>query len=594
MGDVLQVLNTGTVPESVMPETPPELAFYLAKEGKPVWGDTPTGNLRWSLKQTQCFFDTVLTKTDGDFFSETLLGLPPAPNKTPRKPFTSKASPDAALQQASKTALQACLVSKDGWAVMQGYLNYLAKVFVAPYMQEQVLGQNGGLVVTRSVWSWLEGRPEPILALSLEPGDPRIQFGFLGQDETLEAPGVCEQLSDVENAYTACAPVYAAGDSTKLKYYQKMPSTYHTGKNAPEELGALAKYKGDEVAWGMWPRASVPILGAAKEAQGSVLQYGYSEGEQFPPLNRLLHAVEGVGVASAAEGTAAAAGVDVAGKVTSGAEQLGKELKDTLSMLSAEEEEKDGGERNTDLLIFLSKFVLPLRFRYEAPAAPVQGIQGLLRFVLSPTNFSPKRKDAKSFSMDGPTARAGLLNLTDLQGLPLYLSPPHYTGYPSLQALESVKSTIAYTPTGEAEAKDGSHLDVDPYTGRTLNVAIRMQLSSSTQGAAQVFDVFHPKVHEAELVPLLWMTQAAEVGPQDAATFKTLVEKPLKTVQNIQLATLLAGIVLTAVGLLLLVAGCVSSCLARRAAARTAKETLAKKASLVEVMEDVGVATDMA
>ena len=37
------------------------------------------------------------------------------------------------------------------------------------------------------------------------------------------------------------------------------------------------------------------------------------------------------------------------------------------------------------------------------------------RFALSPATYSPQRHDAANFSMDGPEAREGLLNVTDLQ-----------------------------------------------------------------------------------------------------------------------------------------------------------------------------------
>lgn len=552
MGDVIQTLNGVGLPESVIPETPPELSFYMAAVGKPVWAPAgivvgenetppPISKARWSLRQTKCVFDTVLRQTDADFFAEGLLGLPAPPNKTPRKPFLNIRAPMAATPEASKAALSECLVSEDAWAVMLGYLEYLGKSFVAPYVSQHVLQAGGGLVVTRSVRSWLEGRVEPILALSLENGDPRILFGFMGGDKQMEAPGKCAQLADVENVYSACAPVMAPSDPHKVLYYKKIANTYHTGKDRPERLGALAKYKGDAEAWGIWPRGAVPILGGAEKGEESVLQYGFSEGEQFPPLNRIMQATtEGVGDGLVAGLEHTLETMAVPGDAAAAA-------------AAAALEEKD-----TDLLMFLSKFVMPLRFRYEGPSDAVQGIEGLQRFALSPINFSPQRRDAARFSMDGPGAREGLFNLTSLQGSPIFLSPPHYLEYPQLKSRECL-SAIAYIPAGERDAAAGSYVDVEPYTGRTLSAAVRMQLSTSTAGGHKVYDVFHNKTYAAELIPLLWMTQQAEVGPGDATLFKELVDAPLRTVERVQKDTLLAGIVLAAVGLLMVLAGCVLS-----------------------------------
>lgn len=566
VGDVIQTFNGASLPESVIPETPPELSFYMASVGKPVWttggvivgeNETPApiSKARWSIRQTKCLFDTVLRKMDAEIFAEDLLGLPTPPNKTPRKPFVNSRATKTATAEASKAALQECLMSEDAWDVMLGYLDYLGQKLVAPYIQRHVLDAQGGLVVTRSVQSWLEGRVEPILALALQAGDPRIMFGFMGQDKQMEAPGKCTRLADVENAYSACAPVLSAADSKTVSYYKKVANTYHTGKDHPERLGALAKYKGDDVAWGIWPRDSVEILGGAEKGEGSVLQYGFSEGEQFPPLNRIMQAT----TKHVGEGLLAG-------------------LEQTLSTLALEDGTAEELEKDTDLMVFLAKFIMPLRFRYEGPSDSVQGIEGLMRFGLSPINFSPQRRDAARFSMDGPGARDGLFNLTDLQSTPLFLSTPHYMGYPQLKSLECL-SVIAYDPVGEQDAAMGSHLDIDPYTGRTMSAVVRMQLSTSTAGGNKVYDVFHDKAYAAEVIPLLWMTQQAEVGPADAVLFKKLCSAPLTAVEQFQRYTLLVGIALTVLGLVMVVAGCF---FARRK--RSEEKTVDSRGSTINIL----------
>ncbi|EWM24843.1 CD36 antigen [Nannochloropsis gaditana] len=573
VGDVLQTFSGAALPESVLPETPPELSFYMAAVGKPVW--TPVGIVvgenevpppispaRWSLKQTKCMRDLILRETDADFFAETVLGLPPSPTQTSRKTFLDVESAMARSPEASKAALEQCLVSQGAWSVMLGYFDYLGRTFAGPHLREHVVEANGGLIVTRSVQSWLEGRPEPILSSSLPPNDPRIWFGIMTEDEKMEAPGKCVQVSDIENMYSACSPVTAPTDPTTLLYYKKVANTYHTGKKHPDRLGAMAKYKGDDVAWGIWPRGKIPILGGAEAGQGSVVQYGYSEGEQFPPLNRILRATE------AYVGPGLVAGLE---KTFNSLAATGNAT--TTTALAAMTEETV--ESPTDMLVFMSNFVLPVRFQYRGPRAPIQGLTGLHRFGLSPLNFSPRRRDAALYSMDGPRAREGLLNMTDIKGAPFFLSPPHYLGCPKLQSLECL-SAVATIPQGESEAAVGSHLDIEPYTGRTLSASVSLQVSSSTMGAARVYDVFHAETYTAEVVPLLWMTHQAEVGPEDAALFQELVNAPLDFVTKVQRLTLLVGILTAGVGLFLALLG--FFCLCRKSGRGSKTESDARRA----------------
>lgn len=289
-------------------------------------------------------------------------------------------------------------------------------------------------MVTRSVESWLTGREEPILKLSLEPDDPRILFSFMGTDLTL-APeggtmggkGFCRMSNDVENTVTACLQLR---DETTgaIKGYEKTPNTYHTGKHYPGRLGQLASHHGDEKVWGVWPKTTINIKGAAL-AEGSEVQYGHSEGMQFPPMNKVERAIT------------PKAQIKRAGEVKASNGTMQVKALESLAFMNAEDSGQDSSlpvetevladpasADQDQLSVFLSKFVLPLRFRYDEPVT-LRGIR-LLKFVLSPLTFSPQRADAASFSMlsakDG--GKEGIFNLTDLQTMPSFLSPPHFFG----------------------------------------------------------------------------------------------------------------------------------------------------------------------
>lgn len=243
--------------------------------------------------------------------------------------------------------------------------------------------------------------------------------------------GVCRMSNDVENPVTACRQLRQE-TTGEVKGYEKTPNTYHTGKHFPERLGQMAAHHGDEDVWGVWPKTTIKIKGAAL-AEGSKVQYGHSEGMQFPPMNRVEQAITSAGETETA--------------AKEGARNGTTEVKalESLSFLGVEDTEGEeatltGPPVETDVLVdpataeqdqlsvFLSKFVLPLRFRYVEPVM-LRGIR-LLKFGLSPLTFSPQRADAAGFSMLSAKngGREGVFNLTDLQTMPAFLSPPHFFG----------------------------------------------------------------------------------------------------------------------------------------------------------------------
>lgn len=229
------------------------------------------------------------------------------------------------------------------------------------------------------------------------------------------------------------------------------------------------------------------------------------------------------------------------------------------------------------LLIFLSKFALPLRFLFSRHVS-VQGIS-LLRYRLDPSTFSPSRPDAHLFSMDVPPLRPGLLNLTDSNVAPTYLSPYRYAGTPTnarlanldddtqgvkgsqgSQGSQGARNESTDTAQGEAtqaqsegkeEAEWESFLDVEPYTGRTMNVRISMMVSVVIE--AKKYNVWHKGLKDMPLVPVMSMTQRASVGHEDAESFKSLVYGSARLLDMLTYASLVVGLALVVLGAVLLV-----------------------------------------
>jgi len=246
----------------------------------------------------------------------------------------------------------------------------------------------------------------------------------------------------------------------------------------------MYKYHGDEEIWGIWPYGTIPITGGAAK-MGSSIQYGFSDGAQFPPLNVI--------------------------------------------------------SRSQQLMVFFTKFQIPLTFNYEREIR-VRGIR-LLRFQLAPNTYSPHRPDAALFSMSPATTPEDIFNLTDVQTAPFFLSAPHFGG--SSKLLRNINGISA-----SSGAKYQSYLDVEPYTGKTMNTKIQMQLSTSTSTThSNPYNVFYPNIYRGAFIPTLWVSQEASIGEEDAAYFKKQVYSSGLLIDRLTIAFALAGGVLVLLGL---------------------------------------------
>lgn len=97
---------------------------------------------RWPLAQARCFFNASLSSST--YFQETMLGLPPPHNKSPRTAFNR---PDLLTTPLLKPITECMSQSKDAFKVMQGYIDHLAFNFVKPGKWRFGKGRGGACVI---------------------------------------------------------------------------------------------------------------------------------------------------------------------------------------------------------------------------------------------------------------------------------------------------------------------------------------------------------------------------------------------------------------------------------------------------------------
>ena len=484
VGDVVTRLKNESMarPESMQPELPPEFAWYAEKAGYKTF---TYGGKRLNRTQAKCTFD--LAKRPMVYFQTYVLGLP-GPSIS-RPTFV-----DFGLEDSGEPLIDPrdCFQSKNDWALLQGYLAYLAEYFVAPLLQEDVLDKNGGLVTRKTLRECLYGYSAPILQLSLAKDDPRaMKFSLLANDPSLDGPGRCLSSNDVENPFTACRfssrniTQNMDGSEQVARIFDKVPNTYHTGRDDTVRAGAFYTYRGDRSIADIWPGGSIPFAGGTKDLPGSI-QYGYSDGMQFPPFGAI-----------------------------------------------------DGP--NVVLSVFVPGFVLPLRFAFSEDV-DVQGVK-LKRFRLVPETFSSSRSDAKTFGMD-KMQQEGLFNLTGLMTGLTYFSKPHYRPTPPFD-MSDVGGLAGFDP-----ARDDSYIDVEPVTGKTMNANIQLQLNAGI--TPEAFDKFHNSVYPVKALPVLHVAQHAGIVPEDAKFFKNMVYGTEKLIKLTTIISASVGALLLLIGLALL------------------------------------------
>jgi hypothetical protein len=113
----------------------------------------------------------------------------------------------------------------------------------------------------------------------------------------------------------------------------------------------------------------------------------------------------------------------------------------------------------------------PLRFTRSHKVHDLHGL-ALTRFILrKKENFSPARSGWSSPSLSASISSGEYLSLREPKQLPIYVSMP-----------------------SESEESDSSYVDIEPTTGKTMRLRIRLEISTSTNHTD--FDVFYPHLYK--------------------------------------------------------------------------------------------------
>ncbi|GIX80405.1 lysosome membrane protein 2 [Caerostris darwini] len=199
-----------------------------------------------------------------------------------------------------------------------------------------------------------------------------------------------------------------------------------------------------------------------------------------------------------------------------------------------------GLTRNQSLRLFNPNLCRTLPLEYEKDVT-VHGIKSL-RFSMPANTFATSdiNPENKCYC-DGEHCTSGILPMNCKKGAPYVISLPHfYQGDEKLQtSLEGVHSS---------PEKHKTYVDVEPITGFVLNAAFRVQLN----GVAKNLPLYNPTVNvQDSIVPVLWMSEEAQLDIPFANHFKSRVEAPITLFKVFCLTIICLGLFWTTASLVL-------------------------------------------
>ena len=173
------------------------------------------------------------------------------------------------------------------------------------------------------------------------------------------------------------------------------------------------------------------------------------------------------------------------------------------------------------LVVWVSELLRAVDFVFTKETQ-VEGID-LLRFELSDDTL-------KSSSQLAANAKyyqgiAGLANMTAAQGIPLFLSKPHF-----LDADSTLGNNMGIS-AADPEKHD-TFLDVEPITGAVMNAKKRLQINLQVYAS----NYFSKDIID-EMLPLVWIEEGGAIQPDQAQAFKDAVYGA----QNLQKSLTLGG-----------------------------------------------------
>ena len=470
--DVLSLLlNKTSEPSSVQPNAPPEIPFFLqwAQEQNGTiyanFTDIETAVNQWNIGTMSCIAEVLNGDVNMGIFD--LTGMKAyRPGKA--EDFVRMSLDNVPTNSTWETCFSNGGVDLN-MKILKSYVNYAAKNVLYGQFRD-VTQMNGGLVVTRTVRQHALGNVEPLLRIVLEPSDPRYRsHQILVNDESLESETLCRSTADINNDYTSCLQVRISdATETITKKYYRAPSTYYTGVNHVDRVGQLARLNGNSSFTAVFVGGNLKIDGGAQNIPGSI-QYGYSNGLSFPPLNSV--------------------------------------------------------NQDTVLAMYDPSITVPLLFEYVTDINDLYGIK-LKRFAIRPNQFTRQRSDANLYDMQKNISPAGLLNVTEPKGFSVYVSTPHFYGYnntlPLSYSMEtnSTKFSPVISNSSAEYQKYWSFLDVEPITGKTMRGIVRGQVVTSFSETD--FDLFYPDAYKADYLPVYWKEVYGEISEPLADTFKVV------------------------------------------------------------------------
>ncbi|KAG8196568.1 hypothetical protein JTE90_003581 [Oedothorax gibbosus] len=175
-----------------------------------------------------------------------------------------------------------------------------------------------------------------------------------------------------------------------------------------------------------------------------------------------------------------------------------------------------GVTRNQTLHLFNPNLCRTIPLKYERDIT-VHGIK-TMRFGIPPDTFSTGEINPENTCYcEGTNCYSGIVPMNCKKGAPYVISLPHF-----LEGEETLKNNIGgINPIPETHK---TYLDVEPITGFVLNAAFRIQLNSVTRRLPQY--TLLESVSD-NIVPVLWMSEEAQLDTFFANYFKSRVQTPI-------------------------------------------------------------------
>ncbi|GFR32657.1 platelet glycoprotein 4, partial [Trichonephila clavata] len=171
---------------------------------------------------------------------------------------------------------------------------------------------------------------------------------------------------------------------------------------------------------------------------------------------------------------------------------------------------------------------IPLEYEKDVT---VHGIK-TLRFGMASNTFATGEENPyNKCYCEGSSCRSGIMPMNCKKGAPYVISMPHF-----LEAdQELVNAVEGVHPNPE---KHKTYVDVEPTTGFVLNAAFRVQLN----GVARRLKEFSPVVNVRDsVVPVLWMSEEAQLDIPFANYFKTRVQTPINVFKVLCITAITVG-----------------------------------------------------